>query len=88
MDWVILPKDRLKGEVPPWLPKLVPRPMQTLSLIHILEVPEYMTGHWTFAVFAVDSRDKTVLKGTNSDVIMICEDVYKRQSWKIQWMLF
>ena len=38
-----------------------------------VEVPEYMKGHWTFAVFGVDSRDKNVLKGTNSDVIMICD---------------
>ncbi len=38
-----------------------------------VEVPEYMKGHWTIAVFGVDSRDKNVLKGTNSDVIMICD---------------
>ena len=38
-----------------------------------VDVPEYMKGHWTIAVFGVDSRDKNVLKGTNSDVIMICD---------------
>lgn len=38
-----------------------------------VDMPEYMKGHWTFAVFGVDSRDKNVLKGTNSDVIMICD---------------
>lgn len=50
-----------------WDPKEVANPEFSVDM------PEYMKGHWTFAVFGVDSRDKNVLKGTNSDVIIICD---------------
>lgn len=33
---------------------------------------EHMKGYWTIAVFGVDSRDGNVNKGTNADVIMVC----------------
>lgn len=33
---------------------------------------EHMKGYWTIAVFGVDSRDGNVHKGTNTDVIMLC----------------
>lgn len=33
---------------------------------------EHMKGYWTIAIFGVDSRDGNVHKGTNTDVIMLC----------------
>lgn len=36
------------------------------------EQKQHMTGYWTIAVFGVDSRDGNVHKGTNADVIMLC----------------
>lgn len=36
------------------------------------EQKKHMTGYRTIAVFGVDSRDGNVNKGTNADVIMIC----------------
>lgn len=36
------------------------------------EQKKHMTGYRTIAVFGVDSRDGSVNKGTNADVIMIC----------------
>lgn len=36
------------------------------------EKQEQMKGYWTIAVFGVDSRNSSVGKGNNSDVIMIC----------------
>ena len=36
------------------------------------EVREHMTGYRTIAIFGVDSRDGNVGKGTNADVIMLC----------------
>ena len=33
---------------------------------------EQMKGYWTIAVFGVDSRSSSVGKGSNSDVIMLC----------------
>ena len=37
-----------------------------------VEFEEQMKGYWTIAVFGVDARDSAISKGTNSDVIMIC----------------
>lgn len=37
-----------------------------------VEKTEHMKGYWTIAVFGVDSRDGNVHKGTNTDVIMLC----------------
>ncbi len=36
------------------------------------EQKKHMTGYRTIAIFGVDSRDGNVNKGTNADVIMIC----------------
>ncbi|HIX15946.1 MAG TPA: LCP family protein [Candidatus Hungatella pullicola] len=36
------------------------------------EQKKHMTGYWTIAVFGLDSRDGNVNKGTQSDVIMLC----------------
>ena len=36
------------------------------------EQKKHMTGYRTIAVFGVDSRDGNVNKGTNADVIMLC----------------
>lgn len=38
-----------------------------------VEKPQYMKGHWTVAVFGVDSRGEAVGKGNNADVNMICD---------------
>ncbi len=37
-----------------------------------VEMKQHMTGYKTIAVFGVDSRDGNVSKGTNADVIMLC----------------
>ncbi len=37
-----------------------------------VEFEEKMRGYWTIAVFGVDSRDSSIDKFTNSDVIMLC----------------
>ena len=36
------------------------------------DVAEQMKGYWTIAVFGVDSRNNSVGKGNNADVIIIC----------------
>lgn len=36
------------------------------------EKQDQMKGYWTIAVFGVDSRNSSVGKGNNSDVIMVC----------------
>lgn len=45
---------------------------QVRNEIMSAEQKKHMTGYRTIAIFGVDSRDGNVNKGTNADVIMIC----------------
>lgn len=47
-------------------------PEKVLNTDLPVEKTEHMKGYWTIAVFGVDSRDGNVHKGTNTDVIMLC----------------